>query len=185
MSQQVAWTLWVADVDPGAARTPAYWWSGEGDLVFEQVGGRPVTWRGASGPDGALMAVGPVTQVADMAGQRTVVSIVAPTQATRRLWSVDLGGVELGIGWIRRLSARGPKAWTRIPRTFRGRLSDVTHKDGVVQLTVETYLGDIDRGDPRWWSDATQKGRTNNTDTAFEQVSELAGDYELRWPPGS
>ena len=174
--RNVAWLLTLADTNPAAdTTTPGYWWSGKGDLVFESI-----TWSGSRSSKGSLIDIGQVTQTIDLPGQRTTIRMAVTNESVRRIMSVDLGGIRVEIGWI--YSTDKGVTWNRIPRRFKGRLSETKITNGVVALTVETALGDVDRGRPVWWSDASQRARSTN-DEYFAQASALAGDRDIRWPP--
>ena len=171
-------TLYIADTDPAADKTtPRRWWTGSEDLVFEGH-----TWRGSAAADGsgALMEVGDISQTMDIAGQRTVVRLAMNGESIRHALSVDLGAVPLEIGTL--YSEDEGRTWLRAPWLYSGRLSEMRIVDGVLEASLETFLGDLERSNPLWWSHATQIARAPG-DNAFAQSSELAADYELRWPP--
>ena len=134
--------------DPTASDPTDNWWSGEGDLEFEAR-----TWRGAQSRDaGMLMDISAVDQSTDLSGQSATVRLAIGGEAIRRVLSVDLGRVEIEVGWLYR-PAGG--AWTRIPRYFRGVIDSSVIIDGVFTARVTTHLGDLDRTRPEYWSAET------------------------------
>ena len=176
MSRIVAWTLYLADSDPDPdTTTPRRWWSGEGDLVLEGH-----TWRGASGPAGALMEIGPVETRQGLPGRRTTFRLAVVPASVQRLLQVDLGGVELQIGFLGEIGG----VLTRIPRYAEGRLSEHVIRDGELTGTIETWLGDVDRGRPLEWSHETQQARSPGDESA-SQAAVGAVDRAIRWPPSA
>ena len=182
MSRRVAWLLTFSDLDPGAPVKVGRWWSGEGQLTFETL-----VYDGAMGPNGSLLEVGDVEQTADQAGRRATLRLAVPAPAVRHALSRDLGSVAAEIGWI--WSADGV-TWTRIPRRYKGRLSETRIVDGVLSATIATYWDEMDRGRPLYWSDATQRARapadpTANppvvADAAFADAAGAVGNRDLRW----
>ena len=148
------------------------WWSGLGDLMLETH-----TWLGARYPDGGmLLSVGDVKYTQTLPGRRTTIQLAVTPESLRRLLLTDLGAIDVTLGWIYRRRF-GP--WTRIPRYFRGRLGQADTADGRFSAEVETYMGDIDRGVPLYWSHETAE----DGDLYAEQAAELAGGIETRWPP--
>ena len=152
------------------------WWSGEGDLLFE--GHR---WRGATYPDGgSLLGISGVKYTQNLPGRRTTASLAVTAESARALLNVDLGAVEAEIGWILR---ENPWAdYTRIPRYFRGRVGLTNIQDGVFRAEIETYLGDVDRGVPFYWSHETaDRGDFYAWKARAIEQGAVSGDSQ--WPP--
>ena len=149
------------------------WWQGEGDL---EIDGH--TWRGAEYPDGkgALISVQGVQFTQSVPGRRATIRIAVTSDAVRRLLQVDLGAVQVTLGFVYRDAAG---AWQRVPRSFSGRIGRSGVSNGVFEAEVETYLGDVDRGIPEYWSHETAPPG----DLYAEQARELEEGLDTRWPP--
>ena len=100
-------------------------------------------------------------------------------EITRRLLQEDYGPIPITVGWVR--SRDGGRSWTRLSRSFSGRLSNPTLLDGLYTVEIETVLGDADRGTPQRWSYEAMVNRHN--DKFFEAVSSYASGVDLKWPP--
>lgn len=174
----VAWIGYVTDTDPGDPTVPRRWWSGEDDLVFEGH-----VWRGAfnAAADGALIDISDVSQTIDLPGQRTSIRLAVSGAAIRHALSVNMGAVEVHIGWI--FSLDEGATWMRVPRRIIADLSETKVVDGELIASLDDEMGDGDRGRPLWWSDASQQSRSPG-DRAFAQAGPLASDRDIRWPPG-
>ena len=178
------------------------WWSGQGHL-FDDAGAsfdppqfEGHVWRGATyRTGGSVLRVGAVQFTQSYPGRRATIQLAVTRESLRRLLTVDLGAIEVELGWVYRARLEAGAAdtldadrdpatrlytpWTRIPRYLRGRLgkSSVVNGEGAVE--IETYLGDIDRGIPEYWSHET----ADEGDLYAEQAAELASGVEFRWPP--
>lgn len=174
-SRFFAWTLHLESERIQRMNAPQNrWWSGEGTLAFETH-----NWLGARYRDGGmLMDISAARYTEALPGRRTTARLAVTSESARALLSVDLGAIDLTIGWIWRTPFGG---WSRIPRYFTGRVGASVLKDGVFEVEIETYLGDIDRGIPEYWSHETaQEG-----DLYAEQARELSEGSPSRWPPFS
>lgn len=168
--------LTVSDIDRRAEVTqPAYWWNGEGDLVFEGK-----TWRGPGGPYGNFVGTNDIEQETNLPDERAAVEILLDSDTAWALWSQDLGPVRVELGFIYLKAG----VWTRIPRRIKGRLSElgIDPARNMVDFEIESPHGSIIRGTPKWWSHATQSAEFPG-DNAFEQAAVNAASNDRRWPP--
>ena len=167
---------WTVHIDASRIRVGgevvSRYWSGEGDL---EIDGH--VWRGTRHEDGGQLArVGAVEFTQSVAGRRVVIEMAVTAEAVRRLVQVDLGAIGIVVGWVYRDSAG---FWQRVPRFYSGRIGRSGVKNGVFSVEVETYLGDVDRGVPLYWSHETAA----DGDLYAEQARRLASGIDTRWPP--
>ena len=182
-ARRFSWTLFLdANPDP-MDDTPLRWWQGREDLSFEGQ-----TWLGSASEEGDLMELGDIEITKDLAGVRATARVAVTGAAIARLRFADLGAVTIRIGWV--YSDDGGLTWARVPRQFEGRLSETAVADGVLTASIETWLGDTDRGKPLTWSHESQRARAAAAgrpveDNAFSAASRLEADRSIRWPPGA
>ena len=174
----VAWTLYFSSsrITDSEGNTINRWWSGEGDLTFEGH-----TWKGTKNKKGSLIEISEASYTENLPDRRLTARMAVTNDSVRRLLTIDLGSVDVQIGWIYNTNYFHPDSWNRVPRYFNGRIGRSVISQGVFECEVETYLGDIDRGVPEYWSYETSVPG----DRYAEQARELAGGLEIRWPPFS
>ena len=161
--------------DPNAPRDQRRFWTGERNII---VGGelfRPTMVDGRS-----LMTVSEVEHRSNNPNRRARIAVAVSGENIRRALSVDIGPIPITIYWLASLD--GGHAWEQVGHVFQGRLSDPVITDGVYSAEVETWLGDIFRGEKRQWSDETQRQKYPG-DKGLEFIRSLADGFERRWPP--
>ena len=174
---EIAWTLHLDSerIRRGSAAI-SRWWSGEGELTTME-GDPPVatTWLGARYPDGGmLLDVGEVQLTQTVPGRRTTIRLAVTGESVRHLLQVDLGAVDVTVGWV----FRPPNgSWTRIPRYHQGRISRSAIANGEFSAEIETYWGNIDNGVPLYWSHETAAPG----DLYAEMAQELSEGVETKW----
>ena len=159
----VANLVYIEDTNPDPTLVEkGYWWTGKGTLVFEGQ-----EWQGALSDKGSLFDFSEVVYTPTIPDKRTTFDLAIGKESAQRLMSVDLGAVQVELGWI--FSKDEGATWTRLPRRFVGRLGRtvVNVAEGLFSGEVETYLGDIDRGRPKTWSDETQRNRHSGLVTLY------------------
>lgn len=168
---------WLAEIDGLLDDRTHRVWSGFGDLIFD---GR--TWLGTQTRDGPLVAISPITNNVGEPSKRAQVSIAVPTAAIREMLAIDVGPVEVSIQTI--YSVNSGRSWIRLPTGFKGFLSrpQFNAEGSIYTVELETWSGDADRGDPRYWSDEHQRQRYPG-DKGFEFMRANAEGLEIRWPP--
>ena len=183
MASLRAWTLYMdaqhiidremtmADLslEPTPESPPVRWWSGEGTLHFENL-----TWSGAQIADGMLMDIGEVPDAPNLEAPQVKARLAVSDESLLRLMSVDPGPLHLEVGWLR--SNDYGATWLRTPRYLRGRLGRIpTSPDGgEVQINIESYLDDLDRGNTVYWSAATHPD--------YAQMTELGAGLAFNFP---
>ena len=168
---------WIVHLDTTRIRRGAItinrWWSGLNDLVFENE-----TWEGAAysdDPHDTFMAVGPVKYTRGLPGRRATVSWAVLPEHTRHAVAVDLGGIEVHVGWIYQPPFG---AWARGPCSHEGWVGETSLNDGWFTIEVETQLGDVDRGNPLYWSHET----ADAGDLYAEMAQHISERPEIDWP---
>lgn len=145
--------VWLLDFESqDTTQTGRYWWSGQGDLIYDSK-----TYKGTTSDAGVLMELSAVSFTEDLPNRRATFRLAVTPLSIRQALGVDLGAVKVKIQWL--YSDNLGSTWTRIPRSFIGRLSNVTITDGVMTGEIETYLGDIDRKNVIYWSDEDQQAK--------------------------
>ena len=172
LPEMIGWTLKIEDL--GSPPETGYWWSGEGTIT---VGSQ--AYQGATVNGQAFLDVSGVEQTQGLPSRRATIRLAVVPETTRRLLQQDYGPIPITVGWVR--SRDGGRTWTRLPRSFSGRLSNPRLLDGLYTVEIETVLGDADRGIPQRWSYEAFESRHN--DKFFEAVSSYATGIDLKWPP--
>ena len=167
----IGWTIKLESL--GDPPQTVYWWSGEGSIVVESQ-----TYQGATVNGQAFLDVSAIDQNEGPPIKRATARMAVVPEMTRRLLQQDYGPIPITIGWIR--SRDGGRNWTRLPRSFKGRLSNPQLSNGLYSVEIETVLGDADRGTPLRWSYEAHLNRHN--DKFFEAVSTYATGVDVRWP---
>ena len=176
-----AWTLYIdadhivnreatmaeVSLDPTPEEPPVRWWSGEGTLHFEDL-----LWSGAQTADGMLMDLGAVPDAPNLEAEQVTARLAVTEPALRRILNTDLGPLHLEIGWVR--SNDYGATWTRTPVYLRGRLGRVTLAAGEIEISIESYLDDIDRGNTLYWSASTHED--------YAQMTELGAGLPFNFP---
>ncbi len=166
---------WLIELTGGIVGAPHRFWSGEGAIT---IGGEE--YMGVTRKDGgAVMSISELQQEVGAPDKRLTINLVVVAEAFRRLLTMNIGAATVRIGWI--YSRDMGQTWVELPRSFTGRLSAPTIKDGILTAEVETFSGDVDRGRPLMWSDVHQQERYPG-DRGFEFTRELAKGVDLRWP---
>lgn len=180
---QVGWTAKFDDTDASpSVEEIRRWWSGEGDVTADDIEeGSSGTYRGTRYGDGMLMRFVNTVSTGFYPEGKLSVQIAVGKASIRHAMARDWGPIKVGLGWIYSLDFG--QTWTRIRRSFTGRLGRTELRGEVFQGEIESLISNIDRDNPLIWSHANQK-RMYPDDDAFEQASELAGAVDLRWPPG-
>lgn len=160
-------TMAELSLEPTPESPPVRWWSGEGTLDFEGL-----LWSGAQMADGMLMDLGRVPDLPNLDAETVTARLAVTNESLRRILNTDLGPLHLEIGWIR--SDDYGASWIRTPRYLRGRLGRVTLAAGEVEVTIESYLDDLDRGNTLYWSAATHPD--------YRQMTELGAGLAFNFP---
>ena len=121
------------------------------------------------------MHLGPVTFTAGLPGARAVLSWAVLPEHTAQALAVDLGGVEVEVGWIYRPPFG---AWTRAPLSHEGWIGETNLQDGAYSVEIETQYGDIDRGVPEQWSHET----ADPGDLYAEMAQRISERRDIDWP---
>ncbi len=151
-----------------------YLWSGEGTLQF-----RSQAWTGI----GNFVSVSPPELKAGVADRRMTLSFSVADQALRQAALASAGAHEVLLRVI--FSRDYGKTWHEVPRSFRGVASRPRISGGVFSIDVESVLGDVSRGIPRYWSHEDQSSR-HAGDRGLEHMRLLASEgIDIIWPPGT
>ena len=156
---------WLAEIGTGH-----YFWSGEGQLVFDGN-----TYTGSH-----FVTLSPAEATVGAPRKRMTASFRVFSADLRAAVLQDPGPLPVEINWI--YSTDQGQSWTRLPRKFVGRLSSPTIQNGIYTIEIETYGGDVDRGRPLKWSDEDQQDRAPG-DKGLEYMRQLASGIDTRWPP--
>lgn len=152
--------------------TPLRLWTGQGGL---RVGSH--LYQGG----GAALGVSEVETTSGEPDKRVTLSLSGIPRALRRQFLQDVGPKEVLIEWI--FSRDRGVTWSKIPISFRGRLSTPSLSEGAFQIEIETQRGDVDRGRPLRWSHEDQQ-RRHPGDLGLEHMRALAKQgVETGWPP--
>ena len=175
MNAAQAWTLLVDDVDPGPATDVRRYWSGEGDLSFEGQ-----TWRGTRFGDVALIQLSAVEFKQGSPDRRVTLSVLLNEEALKQSLHGDIGPVGLTLGFLH--SEDDGATWARTPEgTFYGRASNGRIDESeVYSVDSESFLGDIDRSEPVYWSREAHVARYGANAKGFEQDT---SNITVPWPP--
>ena len=173
LSRMVGWTMEIEGI--GAPPEPYRVWSGEGNLTLEDI-----LYQGTSGDNGAFINVSSLTDEVSAPSARARVSIAVPTEAVREMLELDLGPVRVFLSYI--WSGDGGRSWVRAPVGLAGLLSRPEFENGVYSVELETWAGDADRGEPRYWSHETQQSLYPG-DRGFEFARSISQGVDIRWPP--
>ena len=174
-----AWTCFIHDTSTAAGLQPLRLWSGEGDLVFEGQ-----TWKGMQRGDASLMALGAVEYKEGQPDRRVTVSIALTDAMLEQALSEDIGPYGVEVGFL--YSTDDGLTWNRTPEgTLYGRASNGRiSTDNVYTIDVESFLGDLDRSEPVYWSREAYVAQYGADAKGFEQTAELASrGATVSWPP--
>ena len=128
-------------LDPTEPDPPMHWWGGEGTLHFEGL-----DWSGAQMADGMLMAMGPIGSTPNLNEGTVTARLALAEPVLRRQQQMDPGTLHVEIGWIRNPHYGRPDAWRRIDRYHRGRMGRRVIRGNVMEITIEQYWVQVDRG---------------------------------------
>ncbi len=147
-------------------------WTGQGDLTLSGN-----TYQGG----GKALAVGELEISSGSPDRRMTITLSGIPQDLRTQFLEDVGAVKVKVEWI--YSSDQGASWSLAPVSFSGRLSTPALGDGSLTVELETLRGDVDRGQPRHWSDGDQRRRTAD-DLGMEYMAQLARKgVETGWPP--
>jgi len=162
----------LVEVDTGS--TPIRIWTGEGDLT---AGGE--TYQGMA----STLEIGPIEAVTGSPDRRLQLRIGAIPMALRAQFLQDPGPRPVTVRLARVSRTGSAPAATLLPTLERGRLSTVTMQEGVLEVEIETYRGDVDLGVPQLWSHEDQQRRYPG-DRGLEYMRALArSGITGAWPP--
>ena len=150
-------------------------WSGEGELNWSGE-----VWLGTQGENGASVGISPVTDAIGTKNRRATISLAVPAEVVRDVLAVDVGPTNVYLRYL--YSTDYGKTWVESPIALAGKLSQPRFQLGVYTVEIETWAGDADRGEPKFWSDETQRVE-HPGDKGFEFVRALEQGLETRWPP--
>ena len=171
LPDMIGWTIKLTGIDDPPQTV--YWWSGEGNITVAGT-----TYQGATVNGQAFLDISAVDQTQGLPIKRATARMAVAPELTRRMLQQDYGPIPIEVGWVR--SRDGGRTWTRLPRSFTGRLSSPRLLDGLYEVEIETVLGDADRGTPLRWSYEAHVHRHN--DKFFEAVASYAGGIDVSWP---
>ena len=169
----IAWVMEIAGVGP--MREVFRIWSGLGDLDWNGV-----IWKGTDSDNGAIVAVSSVTDAVGSPNNRATISVSVPSEAVRELLAADIGPVTTVLQYI--YSLDNGRTYRATSAGLAGQLSNPRFGDGIYTVEIETWSGDVDRGEPKFWSDETQRAEYPG-DKGFEFVRALEQGLEIKWPP--
>ena len=174
LETRVGWTAEIAGI--GLAKTPYRVWSGIGDLT---LGGKK--YKGTEFDGGSLAGISPIDTSTSSPVSRASVRIAVPNTAVRAMLAYDVGPVNVVVKHI--LSSDGGRKWIQLPTGISGRLSRPSFdvEGSIYSVEIETWSGDIDRGDPVLWSDEDQRAR-HPGDQGFEFARTYEDGIEVQWP---
>ena len=111
--------------------------------------------------------------------------LIINSQEQREILLQDFGPIPFEVQLIYtndRAGWQDGSVWTLLPVKFRGRLSNPQINGNRYEVEIETQLGDLDRGETRFWSDADQQARYPG-DLGLSQMTQLASTgVNTRWP---
>ena len=169
----IAWAMEITGI--GDMKVPYRVWSG-----FENLDWNGEIWDGTQSVNGSFVAVSPVTDKVGTPNRRASVSISVNAEMTRELLAIDTGPVSVFLRYL--YSLDNGLTWIEAPMALAGRLSQPKFEQGLYTVEIETWSGDADRGEPKFWSDETQRAEYPG-DKGFEFVRGLSQGLETRWPP--
>ena len=169
----IAWAMEISGI--GDMKVPYRVWSGLDNLDWNGE-----IWDGTQSANGAFVAVSPVTDKVGTPDRRASVSVAVNAEMTRELLAIDTGPVSVFLRYL--YSLDNGLTWIEAPMALAGRLSQPKFEQGLYTVEIETWSGDADRGEPKFWSDETQRAEYPD-DKGFEFVRGLAQGIDTRWPP--
>ena len=169
----VAWAMEIDGI--GSTLVEYRVWSGEGQLSLNSE-----TWEGVSGANGAAVQLSAYTAQIGQPRQRTQVQVAVPPAAIRDMLAFDSGPRGIRVHYI--YSTDAGRTWEEAPISIAGQVSRPQYEDGLYTVEIETWGGDADRGEPKFWSDETQKAE-HSGDKGFEFARQIAQGLEVKWPP--
>ena len=169
----VAWAMEIAGI--GDMKVPYRVWSG-----LEQLDWNGTIWDGTQNVNGAFVSVSPVTDKVGTPDRRASVTVSVNAEMTRELLAVDTGPVSVFLRYL--YSLDNGLSWIEAPMALAGRLSQPKFEGGFYSVEIETWSGDADRGEPKFWSDETQRAEFPG-DKGFEFVRKLSQGLDTKWPP--
>ena len=171
---QVAWLTTINGLSSGALRL----WSGLGTLTFNGN-----SYQGTQNASGALISVSPITDSIGAPNKRAEVSFYVDRSVLRDMLDIDIGPVRVAVDYI--YSTTEGSGWQSLAGGFRGFLSRPRWESEMTIYVVEleTWGGDVDRGQPLVWSDEHQQQRSPG-DLGFSFMRGLEAEgLEIKWPP--
>ena len=142
------------------------WWTGENDLEFDGN-----TWEGTYDSDqGSLIRIDPVQESESNPDIRLKFTLSVTEDTVRDMLVRDIGSPLVKLYWIR--SRDGQSNWIKVPRSYTGRISRTSFRNGLLVVEVETLLGDVDRGIIRYMSDESHRQQYPR-DTALRHLRNL------------
>lgn len=149
----------------------ATFWSGEHNVTIEGVEyigvGNVLEFSGAESAYDAL-------------NDRLSISIAVNNDEVRRTLVSSTRLYVVLITWV--VSTDGGANFQKTKRQYRGMTSNASYSNGVYQIELEPTLGDIDRKQPRKWTDENHRERFPS-DVGFGYLSGLVdGIGNARWP---
>lgn len=149
-------------------------WSGDTELTYNGH-----TYEAAKG-----VFIRNATSELGAPARRATLSFVVLESADLSVFTEDLGPEPVEIERI--YSVDHGKTWQATGEKFVGRASTGELANGLYTLELETYTGDVDRGEPRKWSHETQAIRVpDSIDLGLEMAQQLEGaeNKDTGWPP--
>ena len=167
----IARTAWTFEVEG----TDLLLWSGFQPMTFSGK-----TYMGCSDEDGnCLVSVSEVEQSLDQPNRRMTVALAMTDPAVRARFMQDFGPLPVRIQWL--LGGWQGTGFRSTGFSFHGFMSKPKLLDGLYTVEIETYLGDVDRGEPVKWSHESQQVR-HPGDIGFNSMRQLASGLEIKWP---
>ena len=159
------------EIGPFPDGTVLSYWTGLKELIFNGN-----TYSGS----GNAINISSIEEAVGVQSKRAQVSISIPDNLQLVRFAEDQGPVPVKVNWI--FSNDNGATWTLLPKVFVGRISNPYIENRVYLVELETYTGDVDSGDVKYWSHESQQARFPG-DRGFEYVREIAGGIDIEWPP--
>lgn len=160
---------WLVTLGPYSTGVVYRLWGGGGSLIY---GGE--TYDGVGG----LARISEVETAVDAIDRRVTLSLTIPDETLRSHLLTDPGAVPIEIRWI---YSETEGEWRPVPRIFRGFLSGPRLENDRYDIEVETYSGDVDRGQVRYVSQETLQAEHANA-RGLEFMASLTRGFVRTFP---
>ena len=150
----------------------ANFWSGDSDITIDGV-----VYVGV----GNIIEISNAEMYLDSQSNRLTLRMASTNEEVRKAMVKDTKLYVIVISWA--VSVDNGKTFVKINREYRGLTSLSSYEDGVYSVELEPTLGDIDRDEPRKWTDENHRSVYPN-DKGFSFLPDLVdGVRKARWPP--